>query len=147
MKFQCSIRFPEMLPIRNTSYLLPICCSFWEKCKNSPKAGLGCSTPLNLTIWRRPISVCVGNAVSIRIEMHRSFRGLRPLDPHQGLCPWTPPGPLGGPLDPTPQGSRALRSSIFCTLRKRLISGAPSHPLPTGTLEQSYATAYKKTFV
>ena len=36
-----------MLPIRNISYLLPMCCSFWEKCKNSPKTGLGCSTPLN----------------------------------------------------------------------------------------------------
>ena len=40
------IRFPEMLPIRNISYLLPMCCSFWEKYKNSPKTGLGCSTPL-----------------------------------------------------------------------------------------------------
>ena len=36
-----------MLPIRNISYLLPMCCRFWEKCKNSPKTGLGCSTPLN----------------------------------------------------------------------------------------------------
>ena len=35
-----------MLPIRNISYLLPMCCSFLEKCKNSPKTGLGCSTPL-----------------------------------------------------------------------------------------------------
>ena len=37
-----------MLPIRNISYLLPMCCSFWEKCKNSPKTSLGCSTPLKL---------------------------------------------------------------------------------------------------
>ena len=35
-----------MLPIKNISYLLPMCCSFWEKCKNSPKTGMGCSTPL-----------------------------------------------------------------------------------------------------
>ena len=35
-----------MLPIRNISYLLPMFCSFWEKYKNSPKTGLGCSTPL-----------------------------------------------------------------------------------------------------
>ena len=35
-----------MLPIRKISYLLPMCCSFWEKCKNSKKTGLGCSTPL-----------------------------------------------------------------------------------------------------
>ena len=37
-----------MLPIRNISYLLPVCCSFWEKCKNSPETGLGCSTHLTL---------------------------------------------------------------------------------------------------
>ena len=35
-----------MLPIRNISYLWPMCCSFWEKWKNSPITGLGCSTPL-----------------------------------------------------------------------------------------------------
>ena len=39
-----------MLPIRNISYLLSMCCSFWEKCKNSTKTGLGCSTPLILRI-------------------------------------------------------------------------------------------------
>ena len=46
MKFQCSIRFHGLSPIRNISYLLPMCCSFWEKCINSQKNGLGCSTPL-----------------------------------------------------------------------------------------------------
>ena len=35
-----------MLHIRNISYLLPMCCSFWEKCLNSHKPGQGCSTPL-----------------------------------------------------------------------------------------------------
>ena len=39
-----------MLPIRNISYLLPMCCSFWEKCMNSPKTGLGCSTPLKTSL-------------------------------------------------------------------------------------------------
>ena len=38
-----------MLPIKNISYLLPMCCSFWGKCNNSPKTDLGCSTPLMLT--------------------------------------------------------------------------------------------------
>ena len=47
MKFQCSIMFHGLSPIRNISYLLPMCCSFWEKCINSQKNGLGCSTPLN----------------------------------------------------------------------------------------------------
>ena len=50
VKFQCNNKFPEMLPIRNISYLLPMCCSFWEKCKNSPKTDLGCSTPLSTSI-------------------------------------------------------------------------------------------------
>ena len=35
-----------MLLIRNISYLLPMCCSFWENCINSQNTGLGCSTPL-----------------------------------------------------------------------------------------------------
>ena len=38
--------FHGLSPIRNISYLLPMCCSFWEKCINSQKNGLGCSTPL-----------------------------------------------------------------------------------------------------
>ena len=50
-----------MLPIRNISYLLPICCSFWEKCKNSPKTGLGCSTPL-----RALYGITVENATLLR---------------------------------------------------------------------------------
>ena len=35
-----------MLPIRNISYLSPICCNFWGKYINSHKIGQGCSTPL-----------------------------------------------------------------------------------------------------
>ena len=78
----------------------------------------------------------------IRIEMHRSFRGFALWTPTRGFATGPLPGPLSGPLDPTPQGSRELRASIFCTLRKRfLINRAPNHPLPTGTREQSYATA------
>ena len=58
------------------------------------------------------------------IEKHNPFWGLRPLDP-------------------TPHSSRILRASIFCTLRRRfLINGAPSHPMPKGTLKQSYATGF-----
>ena len=56
---------------------------------------------------------------------------LEILYPHwnaQELPGASPPGPPPG----------------LCTLRKCfLINGAPSHPLPTGTLEQSYATALK----
>ena len=47
MKFQCSIRFPGMSPIRNISYLLYMCWGFSEKCINSQKTDQGCSTPLN----------------------------------------------------------------------------------------------------
>ena len=43
------------------------------------------------------------------------FRGLRPLDPRQGLCPCTPPGALRRALDPT-QNRLALTRSL-CALR------------------------------
>ena len=42
------IRFFDMLPIRNISYLSPMCWKFWEKCINSHKIDYGCSTPLTL---------------------------------------------------------------------------------------------------
>ena len=53
MKFQCSIRFHGLSPIRNISYLLPMCHSFWEKCINSQKNGMGCSTPLTAHSWQK----------------------------------------------------------------------------------------------
>ena len=43
------VRFLRMLPIRNMSYLSPMCCHFWEKYTNSHKVGLGCSTSLKGT--------------------------------------------------------------------------------------------------
>ena len=42
-----------MLPIRNITYLSPMCCDFCEKCINSQKIVLGCSSPLkypNMTL-------------------------------------------------------------------------------------------------
>jgi hypothetical protein len=33
-------------------------------------------------------------------KMHYLYRGRRPLNPHQGLCPWTPAGAYGGPQTP-----------------------------------------------
>ena len=66
----------------------------------------------------------------------QELSGASPLDPH-----WSPLGPFIGLMDPTPQGSRALPPSIFLFL----INGAPNHPLPTGTLKQSYATDGVKT--
>ena len=52
-----------MLPIRNIFYLSPMCCSFWEKFKNSPKSALGCSTPLRVFLSKGQItlSVCFEN--------------------------------------------------------------------------------------
>ena len=46
-----------------------------------------------------------------------SFLGICPVDPHQRFSPWTPPGHLRGPLDPTPQGLRAFALQVFalCT--------------------------------
>ena len=59
MKFQGSIRFHGLSPIRNISYLLQMCCSFWEKCINSPKKWSGVQYPLKhlrppklMHIWR-----------------------------------------------------------------------------------------------
>ena len=41
-----------MLPLRNISYFQPMRYNFWEKCTNSHKSGLGCSTPLrNRSHW------------------------------------------------------------------------------------------------
>ena len=62
----------------------------------------------------------------------QELSGASPLDPHL-----TPLGPFIGLLDPTPQGWHALPFPIFLFL----INGAPNHPLSTGTLKQSYATA------
>ena len=63
--------------------------------------------------------------------------------------PGSPPGAL--PLDPTgtlkrapgPHAAKFARIARFDFLhfaQALLINGAPSHPFPTGTLKQSYAT-------
>ena len=39
-----------MSPIRNISYLSPMCCNFCEICIKSHKIDQGCSTPLNLKV-------------------------------------------------------------------------------------------------
>ena len=57
-----------MLPIRNISYLLPTCCSVWEKCKNSPKTGLGCSTPLRY--WSRFLQSTRGKRPNQQARLH-----------------------------------------------------------------------------
>ena len=44
------IRFVGTLPIRNISYLWPMCYNFWEKCINIHKIGQGCSTPFMVNI-------------------------------------------------------------------------------------------------
>ena len=46
-----------MLPIRNISYLSSMCCNVWEKCKNSHKSGLGCSTPLSGCYWASEVTI------------------------------------------------------------------------------------------
>ena len=57
--------------------------------------------------------------------------GASPLDPH-----WTLLGALH--RAPGPHAARLERVALFDFLF--LINGAPNHPLPTGTLKQSYAT-------
>ena len=80
-----------MLPIRNISYLLPISCSFWEKCKNSPKTDLGCSTPLSKldanikgaahTGWYHTyrVSNCVNCAFIDPVRCHLGSMAVRSL--------------------------------------------------------------------
>ena len=61
----------------------------------------------------------------------QEFPGASSPGPPPGALPLDLPGSLSGPLDPTPQGSRALPASISCTLRKRfLINGHPAIPCP-----------------
>ena len=50
--------------------------------------------------WCGIIYVCTYTRVKI-------FRGLRPLDPRQGLCPCTPPGALRRAPGPHPKSARA----------------------------------------
>ena len=57
-----------MLPIRSISYLLPMCCSFPEKCKNSPTTGLGCSTPLNSYCCMKELYLHRGSENFIRMS-------------------------------------------------------------------------------
>ena len=47
-----------------------------------------------------------------------SFGGLCPLDPHQGRCPWTPPGALKRAPGPhAVMGERSARYASLATLR------------------------------
>ena len=47
-----------------------------------------------------------------------SFGGLRPLDPHQGRCPWTPPGALK--RVPGPHAVMGERSARFARYASQL---------------------------
>ena len=65
---------------------------------------------VNFTIWNR-------FSWTFKVLKPMSFRGLRPLDPCQGFCPWTPTrGPKA--LDPTHAGLRGkplkVRSMSAC---------------------------------
>ena len=58
--------------------------------------------------WCGIIYVCTYTRVT-HTEKRKSkiFRGLRPLDPRQGLCPSTPPGALRRAPGPHPKSARA----------------------------------------
>ena len=58
--------------------------------------------------WCGIIYVCTYTRVT-HTEKRKSkiFRGLRPLDPRQGLCPCTPPGALRRAPGPHPKSARA----------------------------------------
>ena len=59
------------------------------------------------------------------------FRGLRPLDPRQGLCPCTPPGALRRAPGPHPKSARAY--VLLCALR--------AHVCPPKKSARAYALA------
>ena len=94
--------------------------------------------------WCGIIYVCTYTRVT-HTEKRKSkiFRGLRPLDPRQGLCPCTPPGgPKVGPWTPPKIGSRLraryVRSAhmfappkkIGSRLRARYICALRAHVCP-----------------
>ena len=63
--------------------------------------------------WCGIIYVCTYTRVT-HTEKRKSkiFRGLRPLDPRQGLCPCTPPGALRRAPGPHPKSARAPRTCL-----------------------------------
>ena len=58
-----------------------MCCSFWEKCKNSPKTSLGCSTPLRLKRAWNSASLAhqLPEGYSNHFLTECAARGLKPL--------------------------------------------------------------------
>ena len=75
---------------------------------------------------------CVENVVSALNT--KASGGFAPSDPHQGLCPWTPPGPLK--WAPGPQAARLEHVARFNCWHFAKGSTQPS----PGTLKQSYTT-------
>ena len=53
-----------------------------------------------------------------------SFGGLHPLDPHQGRCPWTPPGALK--QAPGPHAVMGERSARYASQLFPFFSQQPS---------------------
>ena len=87
--------------------------------------------PLWVLACSAPVEPGKASKMALKCSKCMSFRGRCPLDPRQGLCPWTPPGPLSGPLDPRPWGARATLT-VLATLR--IFSG----PIMLGHLHPWY---------
>ena len=70
-----------------------MCCSFWEKCKNSPKTSLGCSTPLNCFQF---IESNLGPKVRIPggTDLERGYGDVRPWRPPFHASPAARKGPI-----------------------------------------------------
>ena len=81
------IRFPGMLPIRNISYLLPMCSNFLRKCINSQQSGQGCCTSLR-QIKITPVWFSTPGSITLEQRIicsnvihcsHRAFQTVRPM--------------------------------------------------------------------
>ena len=88
--------------------------------KAYPTPGVGGRFGIFSLKWRERMNLKVPGAIlplgcAILSTRAKTVRGVGTTPLRRTRVNLTIWGPLSGPLDPTPQGSRALRASIFCT--------------------------------
>ena len=124
---------PFQLSLLQVYISIPIRITIMRKCRNFSKLGRFSSGALVISFSILCIIISLRWKCCFCIEKHKSFWGLRPLDPHQGLCPWTPHHKA--------HARCALRLFALCASASWSM-GHPTILCPTGTLKQSYANGY-----